>query len=103
MSGVNLQSLWSDPREFARRNTSTIREGLIQNFESQLLRPDGSTLWCAESIRAEYDASGTVARFEGVAVDITERKRAQEDLMLARDAQRIESVQSRQHIVSERL
>ncbi|HLX37704.1 MAG TPA: response regulator, partial [Candidatus Binataceae bacterium] len=83
---VNLRSLWTTPAEFARRNELIAREGVIQNFESQRSRPDGTVIWCSESLRAEYDTRGGVTRFEGVAVDITERKRAQQELTKARDA-----------------
>ncbi len=84
---VPLETLWVDADELARRNALIISAGVIRAFEVRLRRPDGTVIWCAESIRAEYDATGkVVARFEGVAVDITDRKRVHEELTLARDA-----------------
>jgi two-component system, sensor histidine kinase and response regulator len=83
---VNLRTLWTSSAEFARRNELLAREGIIQNFESQRRRPDGTVIWCSESLRAVSNASGEVTCFEGVAVNITERKRAQQELMKARDA-----------------
>ncbi len=84
---VSLEALWVHPGEFTRRNALIEREGVVRDFELQLRRADRSTIWCAESVRAEYDfARKTVAYFEGVAVDITDRKLAQQELAAARDA-----------------
>jgi two-component system sensor histidine kinase/response regulator len=84
---INVAALWVRPGELARRNALIVSEGVIRNFESQLRRQDESIIWCAESVRAEYDAARkVVAHFEGVAVDITDRKRVQEDLTQAHDA-----------------
>jgi two-component system, sensor histidine kinase and response regulator len=83
---ASLEAWWVEPKEFARRNALLVREGVIRDFESQLRRPDGSVFWCAENARAEYDRQRTaVARFEGVMVDITDRKRVQQELAQARD------------------
>ena len=84
---VNLGSMWVNPDEFVRRNELIAREGVIRDFESQLRRLDGSIIWCAENVRAEYDLPmKSVAHFEGVLVDITDRKRVQHELAQARDA-----------------
>jgi two-component system, sensor histidine kinase and response regulator len=84
---LSIASLWDDPNEFFQRNAIIMRDGVIRDYESRLRRTDGSILWCAESVRAEYDAAGkSVTQFEGVAVDITFRKRAQQELTAARDA-----------------
>jgi two-component system sensor histidine kinase/response regulator len=83
----NLEALWVHPDELARRNALIIRDGVIRNFESQIRRPDGTIIWCAESLHAEFDpARNAVARLQGVAVDITDRKRVLEELVQARDA-----------------
>ncbi|HLI78722.1 MAG TPA: response regulator, partial [Candidatus Binataceae bacterium] len=83
---MNLGVLWVNAAEFERRNALIAREGVIHNFESQLRRPDGSIIWCAESVRAEHLPESVAARFEGVAVDITDRQRIQQELTIARDA-----------------
>ncbi len=84
---VNLGSMWVNPDEFVRRNELIARQGVIRDFESQLRRLDGSIIWCAENVRAEYDLPmKSVAHFEGVLVDITDRKRVQHELAQARDA-----------------
>jgi PAS domain S-box-containing protein len=41
-------------------------------------RPDGREVWLEEKSQVEYDAAGHAVRLEGVILDITERKRADE-------------------------
>jgi two-component system, sensor histidine kinase and response regulator len=80
-------ALWLNAEDFARRNAILLREGVIRDYDSHLRRADGSTFWCAESLIAEYDpVSGRVTEFDGVAVEITDRKRVQQELAQARDA-----------------
>lgn len=43
-------------------------------------RPDGRTIWLEERMRAERDADGGALRWYGVAFDVTDRRRLEEDL-----------------------
>ncbi len=54
-------------------------------FEVQFRRKDGSTGWASNNVRTVRDASGKIIYFEGIAEDITERKRAEQALIKARD------------------
>jgi PAS domain S-box-containing protein len=51
----------------------------IVGFEAQCRRKDGSFVWLSESARAVFDESGTVLYYEGIAEDISARKRAEEE------------------------
>jgi len=42
------------------------------------IRPDGREVWLEETSKAEFDAAGRVVSVEGLLLDITERKRAEE-------------------------
>ena len=59
--------------------------GLIQAFEHQVYRTDGSIIWISEDERAEKDQNGKILYYEGMMQDITERKRAEELLRAQRD------------------
>ena len=48
--------------------------------EYRILQPDGSLRWIAAKGRGEYDASGSAVRMMGVALDITDRKRSEDQL-----------------------
>ncbi|MGZ3594132.1 MAG: PAS domain S-box protein [Syntrophales bacterium] len=49
-------------------------------FEIQVYRKDRSKAWVSNSVRTIRDSDGNITYFEGVAKDITERRRMEEDL-----------------------
>jgi len=50
------------------------------DVEFRIRRPDGALRWIAAKGRGEYDTAGQPARMTGVALDITDRKRAEEEI-----------------------
>ena len=65
------------------------KHGLVQGFEYQVHRKDGSKIWLSENARAVRDANGAVLYYEGTVVDVTERKQLEDQL---RQAQKMEAV-----------
>ncbi|HET6249529.1 MAG TPA: CHASE domain-containing protein [Tepidisphaeraceae bacterium] len=61
------------------------RHGFVSDFESQVRRRDGSITWISENARAVRGAGGEVLFYEGMVVDITARKQAEESLRRARE------------------
>jgi signal transduction histidine kinase len=57
----------------------------IEGFESQVYRKDGSVIWIAENARAVRGKDGSLLYYEGTVEDITARKRAEQELEMARD------------------
>jgi len=53
-----------------------IRSGMVNNFDVELVRRDGSTVWVEDTARAVRDESGQVAYFEGALIDVTEKVKA---------------------------
>ncbi len=51
--------------------------GILDGYECQMLRKDGSKIWVSLNARALRDASGKIVSHDGTAEDITGRKRAQ--------------------------
>src|SRR2546426_3510232 len=58
----------------------------VSGFESQVYRRDGQIIWITETARAVRDTSGTLLYYEGTVEDISERKRAEEELQKAKAA-----------------
>ncbi|MGH6611574.1 MAG: PAS domain S-box protein, partial [Burkholderiaceae bacterium] len=57
--------------EFAR----ILREdGVVTAFESEIYRRDGSTMWISEHSLALRDAEGQLVGFQGMSIDITNRR-----------------------------
>ncbi len=55
------------------------------SHEFRFFHPDGTTVWCEAQGRFEYDASGTPIRMVGIMRDVTDRKRVEAALLLAKD------------------
>jgi len=73
------QQLYADSEcreEFIR----LLEQGSVKNFEAQLYRKDGSIIWVSLNARALYDERGKQDYLEGIVLDITERKKADEAL-----------------------
>ncbi|HEY6578959.1 MAG TPA: response regulator [Rhizomicrobium sp.] len=52
----------------------------------RILRPDGELRWCTGTAAAIYDGEGRLARLSGIAADVTDRKRIEEQqTLLARE------------------
>jgi PAS domain S-box-containing protein len=62
--------------------------GIIQNFECEVFRKDGSRIWIGSNARAIRE-DGVVVRYEGMTSDITESKLLRGQLL---QAQKLESV-----------
>lgn len=58
----------------------------VNDFESEVFRRDGSTIWVSESVRVFRNAAGEIDHFEGVALDITARREAARALEQAKEA-----------------
>ncbi|MEW6211007.1 MAG: PAS domain S-box protein, partial [Acidobacteriota bacterium] len=63
-----------------------IKEGTEHNVEYRITRPDGEIRWMAVKGDVARNSDGRAARMLGVVYDITERKRAEEELQRAKEA-----------------
>ncbi|MCP3921044.1 MAG: PAS domain S-box protein, partial [Desulfobacterales bacterium] len=54
--------------------------GMINNYECEFYRKDGSKIWGVMQARVFRDDSGKLIRLEGILQDITERKKAEMEL-----------------------
>ena len=52
----------------------------VQRFEAEYYRKDGETIWTSLNARAILDEEGQVTYIDGILEDITERKKAEQDL-----------------------
>jgi Amt family ammonium transporter len=60
------------------------RDKRVIGFESQVRKRDGEVIWITENARAVYDGDGGISYYEGTVMDITDRKRAENDLEIQR-------------------
>ncbi|MEW6584747.1 MAG: response regulator [Nitrospirota bacterium] len=57
----------------------------VTGFESLAYRKDGSRIWISENAISVRDSAGTLLYYEGTVEDVTERKRAEEELKRSRE------------------
>ncbi len=71
-------------------------QGYVENMEFQVQRRDGSHIWVSNSTRTCFDPERILTYYEGIVVDISERKQAEAEKVRLeeqiRQAQKLESV-----------
>lgn len=82
MSEINevASPLYVDPNRQIEWERRLHEDERIVGFESQYRRKDGGLVWLSESARAVRNEEGAILYFEGIAEDVTERKRAEYEL-----------------------
>ncbi|HEY3972433.1 MAG TPA: ATP-binding protein [Candidatus Sulfotelmatobacter sp.] len=65
-------------REAFRREIET--NNYVRNFDATLRRKDGTLLLAAESSFATRDSSGEIERYQGFILDMTEKRRAEDEM-----------------------
>ena len=74
------QNLWldiihSEDRERVRGMLPELRKQGAMTIEYRIIRADGEERWLEDHVRTIYDAEGNLIRYDGLATDITERKK----------------------------
>ena len=72
--------LYVDPNRRSEFIRLMKERDVVQDFEAQIYRKDGSIIWISENARAVKDAEGNILFYEGMVEDITARKEAEEKL-----------------------
>jgi PAS domain S-box-containing protein len=85
LAKMRAEQVYADPssRSFFQKELEL--KGKIFGFESLWKRADGPTIFVRESARAVYDSSGAIMYYEGTVEDITERKKAEEEIIHAKE------------------
>jgi PAS domain S-box-containing protein len=73
-----------DRQMVAKANAEARQSGKPYAAEFRVVRPDGTVRWAAATGRYYYGSNGEARRMLGTAVDLTERRRAEESLRLFR-------------------
>lgn len=72
--------VYQRPEDRERIRAEIQTKNFVRNFETTLVRKDGSTLTVLESSFGTRDASGKIVRYQGFLVDISEQKRVQNEI-----------------------
>jgi PAS domain S-box-containing protein len=65
---VNLAHLYANPEERRQWQNLVERDGIVQNFEVQMRRLDGTIIWVRNSARVVRNEQSQVVYYEGAMV-----------------------------------
>ena len=82
---LNVSDLYQNEADREKFNEKMIRRGFVRNEEIYLRKKDGTPIVCSVSAVAVKDKKGNIEYFDGIIEDITERKRAEEELSKYRE------------------
>jgi len=82
ISSINKQLILraEDGKRYIR---TLLKDGKTRQFETEVRRRDGGIIWVSINARVIKDAAGKIIRYEGTSEDITEQKKAAEDLRIS--------------------
>ncbi len=78
--GHPITMFYADPTERQEFMKLIAENGFVNDFQARLVHKDGHTVWVSTSARLFKDEEGKIAGVEGIARDISDRKRAEEAL-----------------------
>jgi PAS domain S-box-containing protein/putative nucleotidyltransferase with HDIG domain len=77
---ISVSDLYQNPEGRKQFNEKMLEEGYVKNEELQLRKKDGAPIFVSVSAVAVKDAKEQVKYYDGIVEDITERKRAEQEL-----------------------
>ena len=82
ISGVKdiRSELYVDPEDRERFKKLFEEKGFVKSFEGEFKRRDGSRFWISINGKAIRDEEGRIIYYEGTVEDITDRKKAEDEL-----------------------
>jgi PAS domain S-box-containing protein len=75
------QQTYVDPVRLKEFLTLIDQQGVVRDFEYQASHKSGRKIWISLNARAVRNEQGVITYYEGTAQDITDRKRAEDDLI----------------------
>jgi PAS domain S-box-containing protein len=83
---MNVREHYAQPADRSRFRQELEQKGAAKDFEVKLRKKDGTEMDCLLTSTSWRAKDGSILGFQGIIRDITERKRVQEELRLAKEA-----------------
>jgi two-component system NtrC family sensor kinase len=94
---INIPDIWMHPEDRLRQQQLIDRQDHLEEYEVRLRRKDGAEVVALETSFATRDDRGRVIRYQGFLVDVTERVKAESELL------RHNEILTKVHALTERL
>ena len=80
----DVETMYANPGARDRWLEEMEAHGVVYDFDVELKRPDGTTIWVQDTARAIHDDNGEILYFEGALIDVTakvEARRAKDEFV----------------------
>ncbi len=78
--GTKASQIYANPDDREQERALLAHANVVQGFETELRRQDGTTIWVRDTCRVVFDEQGQIRWYEGSLQDITEQKEYERDL-----------------------
>lgn len=89
LTSMTIQQFYADTADGLPKATALFRQlklgKSVENAELQMKRKDGKTIWVNLSVSQKRDASGKPIENRAIVMDLTDRKMAESDLLIAKE------------------
>ena len=89
---------WVHPEKRDQMLKDLIRTDHLSGYEIEIRRRDGEHIWISLSIRAVRNDMGVLEAIEGIAVDVTEKKRSVQELSVRANTDPLTGLANRTHM-----
>lgn len=80
---LNVKDLFYKEAQFTEFNKKILLEGQTKDFEAVFKKNSGKQIHCLINVIALYDGENKIHGYQGIIHDITERKQAERDMLIA--------------------
>jgi PAS domain S-box-containing protein len=84
--GKHVRTFFMNEDDYQKLDSAVSSQGVLNDYEMLMKRKDGTAIYVSVTARVVFDKDGQPVGTEGVMRDITERKRAEQDLSKAKEA-----------------
>ena len=85
MLGMDIFKIYVNPKDRTRFRRRIEKAGFVKNYELKLQDKDGRVMDCLLTASVKRDEDGSIFGYQGSIHDITHRKRAEQELVLAKE------------------
>ncbi|MCX6834916.1 MAG: PAS domain S-box protein [candidate division Zixibacteria bacterium] len=77
---IPAEQTWADPKQRREWVQLLEQKGSVSDYEVKLRRKDGTYIWVSVSAQGSFDGHNKLVRIDGVEIDVTARRKAEEAL-----------------------